>query len=61
MRISPDISVQRLDDDRVAILDNSAHQEIVISEEIAARLLPAMQYFFPALFIDIDPPKEFPA
>ena len=55
MRISPDIVVQRIDDDHVVIVNDSTGDEIVVYKEVAARLLPAMQYFFPALFVDIAP------
>jgi len=66
MRIDPDIVVQKVDDNHVVIIDESTGQEIVISEEVAARLLPTMQYFFPDLFVDITllvtgaPPIEDP-
>ena len=53
MRIGSDILVQRIDHDHVVIVQYG--EEIVISEDVAARLLPAMQYFFPALFVDIAP------
>jgi hypothetical protein len=55
VRLSPEILVQRIDDDHVVIIDQSTGQEIVISAEIALRLMPAMQYFFPANFVDITP------
>ena len=61
MRIDPDIMVQKVDNNHVVIIDESTGQEIVISEEVAARLLPAMQFFFPHLFVDITPlVKEIP-
>lgn len=55
MRLSDKVLVQQIDDEHVVIIDESAGQEIVISEKIALQLLPAMQYFFPAAFIDITP------
>lgn len=56
MRIHDDIVVRRWDDTHVVILDETTGEEILINEEIALKLLPAMQYFFPASFVDITPP-----
>lgn len=61
MRISPSLMVQKVTDNEVVIFNESSGEEIVMTKEELAALLPVCQYFFPELFADIDQPKEFPA
>lgn len=55
MRIGPRTRVERINEDRVAIMDAFTGDSITITREVALALMPAMQYFFPASFVDITP------
>jgi hypothetical protein len=56
VRIGSDVLLQRVDDNHIVIVDTSTGEQVVLSKEMASRLLQGLQYFFPDLFIDITPP-----
>jgi hypothetical protein len=62
MKLGPKTRIERINENLIVIIDTLTGQQVTIARETAAELLPAVQYFFPELFVDIAPTTtEIPA
>jgi hypothetical protein len=62
MKLDARTKVEKINENLIVIIDTLTGQQVTIARETAAELLPAVQYFFPELFVDIAPTTtEIPA